>query len=190
MNYTAELQHTKETFQRLAKIQHDEYGIMFKLAMLFLGTVSLLVAISAGSDSVISILLLLMGGLAFSGLNTPAQRNADKMVSLANGNFPHTKYAFLENDIQITSGEISTSLAYTNIYDLLEDADYYFLFLNRNAGYMIPKKTVRPADTASFAAFLEKKVGLKPHRTSGLLTLNLRARLQRNKARSQRNAAK
>lgn len=186
MNYIAEIQHSKETFQRLAKVQHDEYGIVFKLTMLFVGTICLFLAISEMVDSAVSILLLFTAGLSFSSLKLPAQRNAEKMASLANGNFPHTKYTFREKEIQIISGEIATSLEYTKIYDLLEDNEYFFLFLNSSAGYMVPKKSIHPADLDNFASSLEKKVGLKRHRTTGLLTLNVRARLQRHKDRKQR----
>ena len=186
MNYTAEIQHSSETFQRLAKVQHNEYGLVFKFTMMIVGTVSLLIAVSAGVDTTFSILLLLTGGLAFSGLNMPAQRNAEKLISMADGNFPRTKYLFLEKEIQITSGESTTSLEYTKIYDLLEDNDYFFLFLNSSAGYMIPKKSIRPSALDSFTVSMEKKVGLKWHRATGLLTLNMRARLQRRKARRQR----
>ena len=186
MNYIAEIQHSKETFQRLAKVQHNEYGLVFKFIMILVGTVSLFIAVSTGVENAFSILLLFMGGLAFSGLNMPAQRNAEKLTSLANGNFPHTKYRFLEKEIQIISSETTSSLEYTKIYDLLEDNDYFFLFLNANAGYMVPKKSIYPADLDAFAASLEKKVGLKRHRATGLLTLNMRARLQRQKARKLR----
>ena len=186
MNYTAEIQHSKETFQRLAKVQHNEYGLVFKFTMMIVGTVSLLIAVSTGVDNTFSILLLFTGGLAFSGLNMPAQRNAEKLSSLADGNFPHTKYSFLEKEIRITSGESTTSLAYTQIYDLLEDNEYFFLFLNSSAGYMVPKTAVRPADPNGFSAFIENKVGLKPHRSTNLLALNIRARLKRRKARRRR----
>lgn len=186
MNYTAEIQHTKETFQRLAKIQHNEYGMVFKCTMMIIGAVSLLIAISAGVDNAFSILLLFMGGLAFSGLNMPAQRNAEKLISMADGNFPHTKYSFLEKEIKITSDKSTISLEYTQIYDLLEDNDYFFLFLNSYAGYMIPKKSIHPANLEHFTSSLEERIGLKRHRVTGLLTLNVRARLQRRKARKQR----
>jgi len=186
MNYTAEIQHSKETFQRLAKVQHNEYGLVFKFTMMIVGTVSLLIAVSTGVDNTFSILLLLTGGLAFSGLNMPAQRNAEKLISLADGSFPHTKYMFLEKEIQITSGGSTTSLEYIKIYDLLEDNDYFFLFLNSSAGYMIPKKSIQPAALDRFSASLEEKIGLKRHRATGLLTLNVRARLQRHKDRKLR----
>ena len=186
MNYTAEIQHSKETFQRLAKTQHNEYGLVFKVAMMVVGTVSLLIAVSTRVDNTFSILLLLMGGLAFSGLNMPAQRNAEKLISMADGNFPHTKYSFLEKEIKITSDESTISLEYTQIYDLLEDNNYFFLFLNSYAGYMIPKNSIHPANLEHFTSSLEERIGLKRHRVTGLLTLNVRARLQRQKARKQR----
>jgi len=186
MNYTAEIQHSKETFQRLAKVQHNEYGIFLKLFMIAVGAICLLIGVSAGVDSVFSILLLLTGGLSFSSLNTPARRNADKLISLADGSFPHTNYVFLAEEIRITSGDFITSLRYEQVYDLLEDNDFFFLFLNRSAGYMIPKQSVRPADPDRFASFLEEKIGLKRHRATALLMINVRARMKRHKARKLR----
>ena len=186
MKYTAEIQHSAETFRRLAKVQHDEYGIALKLFMIVIGTICLMFGISSGVDNVFSILLLFTGGLSFSSLNLPAQRNAEKLISLADGNFPHTKYTFLEKELQITSDESVSSLEYTKIYDLLEDNDFFFLFLNNSAGYMIPKKSISPSNLDKFASSLEERVGLKRHRATGLLTLNVRARLQRRKARIQR----
>lgn len=186
MNYIAEIQHSKETFQRLAKVQHNEYGLVFKFAMMIVGTVSLLIAVSTGVDNTFSILLLFTGGLAFSGLNMPAQRNADKLISMANGDFPRTKYIFLEKEVQITTSDTTSSLEYVKVYDLLEDNDYYFLFLNRFSGYMVPKNAIFPADAERFSAFLEDKIGLKLYRTTGLLSHAVRARLKRYKARKKR----
>jgi len=190
MNYTAEIQHSKETFRRLAKAQHDEYGIALKLFMVVIGTVCLMIGVSTGVDNVFSILLLLTGGLSFSSLNTPAQRNAEKLIAMADGSFPHTKYVFLSEEIQITSGDLITTLRYEQVYDLLEDNDFFFLFLNRSAGYMIPKQSVHPSNLDLFASSLEEKIGLKRHRATALLTLNVRARMKRHKARKLRTQKK
>ena len=183
MNYTAEIQHSKETFQRLAKIQHDEYGVTLKLLMIAIGATCLLIGAAKGFNNILSIVFLFTGCWTFTSLNIPAQRNADKMISLAEGSFPHTKYVFLEKEIQITNGETTTALAYDKVYDLLEDNDYFFLFLNNVSGYMIPKRSIRPADLGSFTSFLEEKIGLERHRVTSLLTLNMRTRLKRHKAR-------
>lgn len=191
MNYTAEVWHSKDTFSRISKVQHNEYGKPLKLTMGAMGLVALLIGLSSGFTSIPSIILLFVGCWIFTSLNLPAQRNADKLIELAAGDFPRTQYQFLSNEIRITSGDSSgsntTSLDYHKIYDILEDRENLYLFLNRSAGYMIPKNSVRPAELSEFIAFLEEKIGLKRHPTTSMLTVNLHAVLKRRKARQERN---
>ena len=191
MNYTAEIQHNKNTFRQLSKVQHNEYGKPLKLTMIAMGLVALLIGLSSGFSTIPSIILLFVGCWIFTSLNLPAQRNAEKLIELAAGDFPRTRYQFLSNEISITSadssGDITTHLDYRKIYDILEDKEYLYLFLNRGAGYMIPKASVRPADLAAFIAFLEKKVGLQRHSTTNMLSANLHVVLKQRKARKARS---
>lgn len=191
MNYTAEIQHSETTFRRLSKVQHNEYGKPLKLTMSAMGLVALLIGLSSGFSSTPAIIMLFVGCWIFTSLNLPAQRNAEKLIELAAGDFPRTRYQFLSNEIRLTSedssGDITTTLDYRKIYDILEDKEYLYLFLSRSAGYMIPKASVRPADLSSFIAFLEEKIGLQRHAVTNMLSANLHTVLKQRKARKARS---
>ena len=191
MNYTAEIQHSETTFRQLSKVQHNEYGKPLKLTMIAMGLVALLIGLSSGFSNTPAIILLFIGCWIFTSLNLPAQRNAEKLIELAAGDFPRTRYQFLSGEIRITStdssGDITSSLEYRKIYDILEDKEYLYLFLNRSAGYMIPKASVRPADLSDFIAFLEEKIGLQRHAVTNMLSANLHTVLKQRKARKERS---
>ena len=177
MNFTAEIQHNEDTFRRLAQTQYNAYCIPTKLMMLALCLVCLYCGVTEVAGG-FSLILLFIGCWTAISMQLPAKRNADKMIELARGKFPYTKYQFLSEHILITGGEEVVELGYNEIYELLEDREYLYLFLNKSSGYMVSKATIKPNDVAGLYSFLEACTGKKPHVVKGLLSLNLRALLR------------
>jgi len=178
MNFTAQIQHSEETFRKLAQTQYDAYCMPTKLMMLALSLACLycgIVEVAGG----FSLILLFIGCWMMISMQLPAKRNAEKMIELAHGNFPHTEYQFLSEHIRITGGGEIVELSYTEIYELLEDKDYIYLFINKSSGYMFPKDSIKPNDVAGLYSFLEERTGKKPHTMKGLLSLNMRELFRR-----------
>lgn len=179
MEYSAQIEHSEETFKRLARIQYDAYCVPTKLMLAALGAVCVYLGMTM-TGSAFSMVLLFLGCWTIISIQLPAKRNAEKMIAMAKGDFPVTQYRFWTDHIQISGEQTSAELNYTQIYDLLEDREYLYLFLNRTSGYMIPKDSVSPC-IEDFILFLEKKTGKKKSSVKGLLSLNLSALLHHKK---------
>jgi len=180
MKFTAEIQHNEGTFRRLAQTQYNAYCIPTKLMMLALCLVCLYCGVTEVAGG-FSLILLFIGCWTAISMQLPAKRNAEKMIELAHGDFPHTEYQFLSEHIRITGGGEIVELSYTEIYELLEDREYIYLFLDKVSGYMVPKVSVRPENVADFCLFMEEKTGKRRNPVKGLLSLNLRSVLRRQK---------
>ena len=177
MNFTAQIQHSEETFRKLAQTQYDAYCIPTKLMMLALSLACLYCGMAEIAGG-FSLILLFIGCWMMISMRLPAKRNAEKMIELAHGNFPHTEYQFLAGRIRITGGGEVVELGYAEIYELWEDREYVYLFLDKSSGYMVPKASIKPNDVADFCSFLEARAGKKLHAVKGLLSLNLRSLLR------------
>lgn len=180
MNFTAQIQHSEETFRKLAQTQYNAYCIPTKLIMLALSLACLYYGVTEAVGG-FSLILLFIGCWMIISMQLPVKRNAEKMIELAHGNFPHTEYQFLSEHILITGGGEVVKLSYAEIYELLEDREYIYLFLDKVSGYMIPKASVKPENIAEFCLFLEEKTGKQRNLVKGLLSLNLGMLLRRRK---------
>ena len=179
MNFAAQIQHSEETFRKLATTQYDAYCMPTKLMMLALSLACLYCGMTDVAGG-FSLILLFIGCWMMISMQLPAKRNAEKMIELARGDFPHTEYQFLSDHIRIIGEGEVVELSYAEIYELLEDREYIYLFLDKVSGYMIPKSSVKPARADDFCVFLEEKTGKKKSSVKRLMSLNLKT-LLRNK---------
>lgn len=168
----AKMQHTKETIQRLARVQYNTYcqgarltALVFSIVMLFLGA-------TGNFGRTTSLVLIFIGCWAFTGMNVPADRNAKKIIEMAKGDFPASEYRF-EEVIRITGDGQETRLAYSDIYSLICDGAYLYLFINRNSAYMVDLRAMERAQENRLKALLCEKTGLQIERPGSLKTLNL-----------------
>ncbi len=183
--YTAQMVHSADTFRRLAKVQYNAYCAPTKIGLVLIAAVCLYVG--AFYSGFAPKLLLLVGCWVAVSIQLPARRNAERLIELAGGEFPSTAYRFSEDGLRIESGGETRELKYDQIYGLLEDGAYFYLFLNRLSGYMVPKSTLSPAGDAAFRSFLEARTGLGTESPRGLLATGLRGiLLRRRNARARR----
>lgn len=167
MKYTAEMQHTKESIHQLSKIQYHAFRFGVRLLWTGCGVASVWGAVNA-EDQFLFYLLMFAGIWLLLNLELPAKHRADKIIKAANGELPHTQYRFEEAQIHISSKDYSKSISYKQLYALLEDQSYYYLFVNRNAGFVVDKKHISPEEPDGLKDFLQKKSGLKFHKPAPL----------------------
>ncbi|MBP3657316.1 MAG: YcxB family protein [Clostridia bacterium] len=110
-------------------------------------------------------LLLLYGSFMMSSKYASANRTAHKIVKGikdAGLEFPASRYLFRDNAMEIIAMPENTTLgeplAYSDIPDIGEDGDYFYIFRNQYGGYMIPKKELGKKED-EFRAFIESKTG-------------------------------
>ncbi len=177
----ASMQHTKQTIQRLARVQYCTYcqgarltALVFSIVMLFLG-------VAGGFSQTTSLVLVFIGCWAFTGMNVPADRNAKKMIEMAKGDFPASQYRFEEKAVRITGDGQESMLPYGDIYSLICDGPYLYLFLNQNAAYMVDLMKLEEKEQEQLKALLCEKTGLKMERPGSLMSLNLATLLKLKK---------
>lgn len=176
----AKMQHTKETIQRLARIQHRTYCQGQRLMTLIFSIVMLFLSVSGNFSQTTSLVLVFIGCWAFTGMNVPADRNAKKIIDMAKGDFPASRYIF-EDVIRIIGDGQETKLAYSDIYSLICDGPYLYLFLNQSSAYMIDLKEMDEASQNRLKTLLCEKTGLQIERPGSLMTLNLATFLKKRK---------
>ena len=166
MKFTAEMQHTKESIHRLSAVQHHAFLSGIRLFWSGCGVACIWGAVAV-SDQFLLYILLFCGIWLLLNLELPAKHQADKLIKLSGGELPYTKYRFEEDKIHVSSGDYQKNISYGQLYALLEDKSYYFLFLNRNAGFMVDKNQVSSKTPEELKAFLEAKTGRRFRKTTG-----------------------
>jgi len=179
----ANMQHTKETIYRLSRVQYNTYcqgqklvSMVFSIVMLFLGA-------AGGFSSTTSLVLVFLGCWAFTGMNVPADRNAKKMIEYAKGDFPASEYHFEEKHIRILGDGKETILPYTDLYSLICDGPYLYLFISRYSAYMVSLAELGEKQSDELKALLHQKTGQKVERPGSLLSLNLAALIKGRKTK-------
>lgn len=177
----ASMQHTEQSIRQLARVQYCTYCQGARLTALIFAIVMLFLGVAGGFSQTTSLVLIFIGCWAFTGMNVPADRNAKKMIELAKGDLPASEYRFEETAIRITGDGQETALPYGELYSLICDGAYLYLFLNQNSAYMVDLMQLSEAEQEQLKALLHRKTGMKIERPGSLMTLNLATLLKRNK---------
>ena len=157
MDYTGEMMHTPETIRRLSDLQYRAFRPGLRLIWLLMGGVCVIFAAQHSDNVLLFCLLMLPGCWLLLNQNLPAAHRADKLVAAAGGTLPYTGYQFRSDDFRVSSGGHKKTVAYKDLYALFEDRDYFYLFLNRQSGYMVERTSL--ADPEAWKTQLQKKSG-------------------------------
>lgn len=139
------MEHTEESIYRLSSVQFNIFGVWHKLIRILTALVLLWLGINMQSSTVVAALCLMAGAWMIASLNQLPKHKAKKLIDSADGKLPKSSYTFEERSIRIKSTGASGSITYDQIVRLVEDDDYFYLFINRNAAYMIAKKSAEPS---------------------------------------------
>lgn len=169
--FTAELQHSEETFYRLARVQAQLYGALGKVFVIFCGFALITAALFALQESTGRLVLLFFGCWTISCSALPARRTAERLVRAANGNFPHTVYKFCADTLYVTAYDKTTEVQLSAVNGFYSDTAYWYLFLNSSSAYMVPKSSLQPTRPEAFEAFLEERTGCTRENVPSFVTL-------------------
>lgn len=173
MHYTAEIQHNRETIHQLSRVQYSQFRLGTKFFWGIISIATLLGAAYNAENKMLFYMLLFVGCWLISNSDLPAKHLADKILEAAKGDLPHSTYLFREHTLRIISGDYDTTLPYKELFALVEDKEYFYLFINRNAGYMVPKQSLEPADPAQFRSELQQESGLKFRKPTTFFNMSL-----------------
>lgn len=174
MKFSASIQHSKSTFYRLSDVQYATFCIGQILMWVACACVCLFVAIANRQNMLLFCIFMFSACWLFTAIKMPAKRKAEKLANLCKENFPCTEYFFEENGIFIKSADDTISLEYEQVFAFLEDAEYYYLFLNRYSGYMVSKASISPPECKEFRKFVVEKIGKHCMRPTSIFNFNIR----------------
>lgn len=175
------MEHTEESIYRLSSVQFNIFGVWHKLIRILTALTLLWLGINMKSSMVVAAFCLMVGAWMIASLNQIPKHKARKLIDSADGKLPKSAYTFEERQIRIKSTGTSSSITYDQITRLVEDDDYFYLFINRNAAYMLAKKSIEPS-AKELRSFLAEHTGLQWTANRPLWRMNLRDMIGRVKS--------
>ena len=184
--YTASIDHSEKTIERLYRTQRRTYDRGRIFLRLALGFGMVLAAALAALPTWLKAILLLVGAWLMASGDFPAQIRADRAVQDRGGSLPKMRYEFYEDHLKLT-GEGSMNIGYRKLNRLLEDREFYYLFLERDSVCMIDRESLKPAKQEDFRLFLENATGLNWRQEKSFLSIDLAdlIKMRREKKRNQ-----
>lgn len=178
------MQHSEETVQQLAKMQYNVFSSRTKYLLYLLCGLSVLAGLNIVGElpQVLRYILLAVGLITFMNIGISASIKADKTmqaIQRQGGKFPRTSMIFRDKDIFIREATGSTpaqTLEYKQIIRLAEDKEYLYLFITREAAYMVPIDKLK--NPQKFKKLVESRTGLQFSAPFNLLTVNLHTLLR------------
>ena len=169
--YTAEMKHSAETVKKFTLLQYNTYEWWRKGLLLLFSAALILFGISVHSP-IPMILCLFAGCFLLTNINSRASSVADGVIEAMKGSFPHLTYSFTESGF--SDGEDRPTVPYKNLYRLISDEQYLYLFISKASGYMIDRTTVQgEGGPEGLMKLLSEKSGLSWTKPFSLLTFNL-----------------
>ena len=158
----------------MAKAQYDTFR---PKAFYWFLVISLLLLCAAlfvpGMSQGLKILCIMLGCFTLVGLNSPARQIADQVITSLNGHFPCISYCFEDDMISLKGADLADSLPYQDIFLLLEQKDYLYLFLKDHSAYVLDRKSIVP-DEKGLMDLLSQKTGLPWRKNTSVLNTSLK----------------
>ncbi len=74
-------------------------------------------------------------------------------------------YKFSDDGFEVTTDLDNGTAKYDTLMKIVEDKNYFFLFVQKYSAYIVPKCDFSSGDPAEFSAFIAEKTGLEVKRT-------------------------
>ena len=176
------MQHSQATVKRLSGVQYNVFSGSARNLYYLLSLLGILLGFGLIYDfgSPVRYLFLAAGCILFANIGTSASIKANRTlqaIERQGGKFPLTKMSFGSSGVRVKEedGQAET-IKYRDFLRLAEDSKYYYLFITREAAYMVPKEQIK--DDAAFRSLLKKGSGKNIIRSTGLFSLRLRDLIQ------------
>ena len=165
VHYNVTMQHTEQTFEKLAHMQYDLFCKGNLIGRTALGMASVVFGIM-NLNAWWGVLAIAYGSYLITGKYNAANHTAHKLskqIREAEMDFPSSRYVFRDTAVEIIplpENANGVPLVYEEIYRLGEDREYFYLFRDRFGGYMIPKEALNEKAN-DFRLFIEEKTKQK-----------------------------
>ena len=172
------MQHDESTVRRLSKMQAATFSTGQRILLLSVSSALILLGFGLIYDfgRPFRYVLLAFGCILIVNIGVLSDLKAEKTLSAIQkqgGEYPCTKMIFTEHSIQVTEkGSKPHTVKYADLYHLAEDKEFCYLFLTREAAYMVPKGQIN--NLPVFMVFLEKTTGKSFTKPRNLLAFRLK----------------
>ena len=185
VHYNITMQHTEQTFEKLAHMQYDLFCKGNLAARSLLGMAAFIFGV-VNMSAWWGVLLIAYGSFLMGGKYNAANHTAHKLarqIRESGMDFPSSRYVFRENAVEIIplpENANGVPLVYKEIHRLGEDVENFYMFRDQYGGYVVPKSELGEKE-ADFRAFLEKKTGQAFHAQMSPLLKLLRKKTTQKK---------
>lgn len=171
--YHSRISHSEKTVEQLYKIQYRTYEKQRVLLRMLIGLIFILVAVVADFRTWAKALLLLAGTWFLINRDFPAVMRADKALSERSSTLPDMEYTFTEDSVHLL-GEGSMDIPYARFTRLVEDGNYFYLFIAKESACMMERTSLTPNREDEFKQFLAERTGLNWRKEKPFLSMTLR----------------
>lgn len=171
IRFTASIHHNYNTILQMCKNRYDTFCFSNKIVMALMG---LLLAVLGvwNIQNIVGLIFLMIGCWLLTSLNFPAKASADKIKEAIKGEYPSNRYEFYDKNFVLYAQQNDT-INYDRIYRLVEDEQYCYLYINKEAAYMIEKISLGD-QLKDFMAFMKKVTKSEWTQPYKLSTFNLK----------------
>ena len=184
--YTGVSKFDAELVKKLSYTRYNTYMWKSKLLLYCASALMIICALAFIKEKAISLCLLALGCVVLTNVNSTPNSQTKQILRELKGNYPLINYFFGENGFKYT-GAVDKLSDYGEIDRLVEDEDFFYIFLGNMSGHVIDKKTVMKEDSCepeAFKQFLSKKTGIswtKPLSRKNLTLQNIMERFNSEK---------
>ena len=173
--FTALMRHSYQTVLLMCKTKNNTYHFKRKLVMALLGIVLVVLGVSNFSSTA-GLVFVMVGCFMFTSMDMPARSEADDVKKALGGKYPQNKYEFFDKHF-VLYASMQDIINYSRIVKLVEDNQYCYLYIEKEASYMLEKFSLGN-ELNEFKAFMSKATGLQWQQPYSFATFNLKAMIR------------
>ena len=131
------------------------------------------------NDNPIFIVLIALGCFVLTSAEYGAKGSAKQIIAAQKGNFPVMKFSFRQDNIVVTTPDVTGVVHYDIIIRLAENRQYLFLFSSERAAYVLNKADIPQGELDNFKAFISEKTGITKYERGASIRDKLKAGIKK-----------
>lgn len=133
----AEIEYTEETCLRLALVQDKCYGGTRLAFRILIAIILIVIAFFVGFQTAWGAVLIALSVFFLYSTNFMYERDASKALLGTPERFRKVDYYFYQESFMTEAGDLKKRILYTDLYSLVKDGLYYYLFINQQQAFMV-----------------------------------------------------
>lgn len=161
--YEGKIKHTEESIRQMYKITYNVYHMKRTTVRMIIGMGLVVTGILFEIPMAVQGIMFMIGCWLLVSKDFPAKCAADEALGVRNKKnlkLPQMTTSFFDNHAEL-KGEGRMRLEYKRFERLIEDKQYFYLFLAKDSVCMIEKESLQLKDNEKFKEFISEKTGLQ-----------------------------